>query len=247
MDRSSNKKKNGRRTISIAIVGADGSGKTSIAEAVLNSGVLPIKYLYMGPAIGSSRHALPTSRLIAYIRKRAVRELLNDSDQMPPDELKSEQMKSRLRRGRILKALGLMNRVAEEWYRQLIVWTYRFRGYSVICDRHYLFELCPDSRSAQSPDAILSQRIHDWLLSKLYPEPTIVVFLDAPAEVLHNRKPEWTPEYLNTQRERILEQGQTTRNFSAVDATQPFDAVLSDVMEIIAGAGRSGQAASIAG
>jgi thymidylate kinase len=103
------------------------------------------------------------------------------------------------------------------------------RGYSVLCDRHYLFEYCPDSPSNQKTDALLSERIHNRLLSMLYPQPNIVVFLDAPAEVLHARKPEWTIEYLNTQRRRISEQGQAVNGFSVVDASQPYDAVVAEV------------------
>ena len=224
------------RPATIAVVGADGSGKTSIANALLANGVVPIKYLYMGPAIGSSNHALPTSRLIALLRRRKAAGLLPEDARMPPQELMSEQMQQRLQRGPILKTLGLINRVAEEWYRQLLAWTYQLQGYSVLCDRHYLFEYCPDSPSNRKPSARMSERLHNWLLAKCYPEPDLVIFLDAPADVLHARKPEWNTEYLNRQRTRILEQGACTRHFSIVDAQQPFPAVLEAVMEKFMGA-----------
>ena len=223
-----------RRTATIAVVGADGSGKTSVTKAILNSGIAPAKYLYMGPAIGSSNHALPTSRLISYLRKRAVRPMVDNDGDMPPAELQTAQMKQRLHRGPILKTLGLLNRIAEEWYRQLIAWTYKIRGYSTLSDRHYLFEYCPDSPSQQKKDAFLSERIHTWMLSNLYPEPELVLFLDAPAEVLHRRKPEWTLDYLNLQRKRISEQGQATRNFVVIDADQPIETVVAAVAEQIA-------------
>jgi thymidylate kinase len=119
--------------------------------------------------------------------------------------------------------------VAEEWYRQLLVWSYRINGYSVLCDRHYLFEYCPNSTSTRAADRLLSQRLHNGLLAKFYPAPDLVMFLDAPAHVLHARKPEWTPEYLNRHRTRILEQGAVTRNFSVIDAEQPFATVLATV------------------
>jgi thymidylate kinase len=60
-----------------------------------------------------------------------------------------------------------------------------------------------------------------------------VLFLDAPAEVLYQRKPEWPVEYLEKQRTRINEQGQKTRNFLTVDATRPFEDVLADVKDHI--------------
>ena len=221
-----------RLPVTIAVVGADGSGKTSVGEALLASGQLPMKYLYLGPALGSSSHALPTSRLINWLRRRKVRSLISADQGMPPDELMTEQMRKRLKRGPVLKTLGMLNRVAEEWYRQCIAWVYRLRGYHVLCDRHFLFECCPDSASSRKPDAPVTDRLHDWLLRRFYPEPAIVVFLDAPAAVLHARKPEWTPEYLDRQRARILEQGRHTRNFVIVDATQPFPDVLAEVTRL---------------
>jgi len=219
--------------VTVAIVGADGSGKTSVAEALLASGTLPMKYLYLGPALGSSSHALPTSRLINWLRRRKVRALIAEDRGMPPDELMTEQMRTRLRRGPVLKTLGMLNRVAEEWYRQCIALAYRLRGYHVLCDRHFLFECCPDSESSENPDAPLTDRLHDWLLGRFYPEPAIVVFLDAPPAVLHARKPEWNPEYLAQQRRRILEQGRHTRKFVIVDATQPFAEVLAEVTRLV--------------
>jgi len=55
------------------------------------------------------------------------------------------------------------------------------------------------------------------------------MFLDAPAHGLHARKPEWTPEYLDRHRTRILEQGAVTLNFLVIDADQPFAKVLAAV------------------
>ena len=219
--------------MSVAIVGADGSGKTSVASAILDEHPTSMKYVYMGPAIGSSSHALPTSRLIAYIRKRAIRPMLDSEGRMPPAELMPEKMKAKLHRGHFLKVLGLLNRVAEEWYRQIIVWGYRLRGYSVLCDRHYLFEYCPASLSSRRPDTRLTEKIHSWQLSRFYPEPDVVIFLDADAEILNSRKPEWTLGYLVIQRARIQEQGQATSVFVVIDAGLPFKTVVEEVTKCI--------------
>ena len=218
-----------RRTFSIAIVGADGSGKTSIADEILQSFGRPMKYLYMGPAIGSSNHALPTSRLINYLKRRAVKPGMSNSESLPPTTLMNDEMKNRLPRGRIVKALGLVNRVAEEWYRQLILWSYRLRGYIVLCDRHYIFENCPNRTSYRSDDEITSVRIHEWLLGHCYPRPNLVLFLDAPAQVLYQRKPEWPIEYLQKQQTRIKEQGESSHCFRIIDASRSFGDVLANV------------------
>jgi len=52
----------------IALIGADGSGKTTIARMLLESPPVKMKYLYMGLNTESSNYALPTSRLIYYLK-----------------------------------------------------------------------------------------------------------------------------------------------------------------------------------
>ena len=48
----------------VALIGGDGAGKTTIADQLRDSFPLPLKYLYMGINIESSNVALPTSRII---------------------------------------------------------------------------------------------------------------------------------------------------------------------------------------
>ena len=48
----------------VAIIGADGAGKSTVAKALEGSMPLPTKYIYMGANIESANIALPTSRLI---------------------------------------------------------------------------------------------------------------------------------------------------------------------------------------
>ena len=50
----------------IALIGADGSGKTTIANRLLEEQPIKLKYLYMGLNIESSNHSLFTSKLIYY-------------------------------------------------------------------------------------------------------------------------------------------------------------------------------------
>jgi thymidylate kinase len=218
----------------VAIVGADGSGKTTVAHELLEDSVVPLRYVYMGPAIGSANYTLPTTRLLNYLRRRAVKGLIEDEDSMPPRELMTGEMRMRLPvRGRIFKILGLINRIAEEWYRQLIVVLFRMRGYSIICDRHFLFEYCPDSSLHERGAERLSVRIHRWLLSRWYPQPHLVIHLYAPATVLHSRTPEWTLEYLERQQRRIRDQGRCTGRFVEIDAGQPLPAVTAEVEQLV--------------
>ena len=54
---------------SVALIGPDGAGKTTIARMLEERSPLPLKYIYMGENIGASNFALPTSRFLEYFRE----------------------------------------------------------------------------------------------------------------------------------------------------------------------------------
>ncbi len=229
MDKLQVRNSKSARIGTVAVVGADGSGKSTVIENILQSSVEPVKCVYMGASVDASNVSLPTTRLLQYIKKRRMAHFVDTSGRLPPATLMSEEMRAKMPRGKIAKAVGLVNRVAEEWYRQLHVWAYQLRGYSVLCDRHFLFEYCPDAVSIDAKDQWLSVRIHSWLLRRLFPKPDLVIFLDAPVETLLARKSEWPLEHLERQRAGIIEQGRVCDNFVRVDANQPLEIVLSQV------------------
>jgi hypothetical protein len=78
----------------------------------------------------------------------------------------------------------------EEWYRQLLSWRYQAQGYIVLYDRHFLFDFSLDG--VDSNVMAFERRLHRWILTRFYPRPSLVVYLDAPAEVLFGRKGEKT-------------------------------------------------------
>lgn len=214
--------------ISIAIIGADGAGKTTIANMLLESFSRPIKYLYMGINIESSNVTLPTSRVIELLKNLRDKK----SGGGLPRSGSLHHKKSSVKTGFVKKIwlfIRLLNRLAEEWYRQMLSWIYRKRGYIVLYDRHFLFDFDNNGRNSDSYDLPLAEKIHRWCLHHFYPQPDLVIFLDAPAEVLFARKGEATIEFLNSRRNSFLEQGKKTRNFLQVDATQPLEKVYSTV------------------
>jgi thymidylate kinase len=223
-----------RKTFCVAIIGADGSGKTSVARAILESESLRFRYVYMGRSLSSANYALPTTRLLNRLKKDSVRGPVPGDGSLSPGELMSGEMRRRLPvRGRVVKALGLINRIAEEWYRQLVIQVFRVRGFSVLCDRHFLFEYCPDSAVNYHADDRLSVRIHRWMLSKCYPQPHLVIHLFARPEVLHARKPEWTVDHLAKSQMAMRDQGRKARCYLEVDAARPLEVVIADVNRLI--------------
>ncbi len=222
----------------VALIGGDGAGKTTIAKSLEQSALVSLKYLYMGLSTQSSNFALPTSRLVLFLKRRSYRRIAQKSDDTPPEHLPAHYLEyAEATRGPIWVTGRFLNRLAEAWYRQAVSLNYQMRGYVVLYDRHFLFDTVPGvviSQERRQPwlDR-LYDRLYHWILSHWFPKPDLVIFLDAPAEVLYQRKGEATPDYLNRQRSAFIEQGKKVNHFVRVDATQPLEKVLKDVTEHI--------------
>jgi len=218
----------------VALIGGDGAGKTTLANAVIQSSGLPMKYLYMGLSTRSSNHALPTSRLVLFLKRRMYKKAVAKSANPFPDEMPASQLEySEETHGWVWNTARFLNRLAEAWYRQLISMNYQLRGYVVIYDRHFFFDTAPGVINSQHQSLVLLDRLYFWLMSYWYPKPTLTIFLDAPPDLLYRRKGEATPDYLEQQRIVFLNQGKKLAHFVQVDASQPMDKVISDVMRHI--------------
>jgi thymidylate kinase len=125
------------------------------------------------------------------------------------------------------------NRVAEEWYRQLVAWYHVGRGRVVLFDRHFYTDYYAHDIADDGAERSLSQRVHGYLLQHVYPRPGMVVLLDAPPEVLWARKAEGTFEALVRRREEYLRMRDAVPGMQVVDATLPMDQVVSRITALI--------------
>jgi thymidylate kinase len=212
----------------VALIGPDGAGKTTVARELEHSLEMPAKYLYMGVNWDASNHLLPTTRLVQAVRR--ARGKAPGAGGPPPSSPVVTPSRGSARRilRTVWSALSLANRVGEEWYRQLVAWSYVRRGVVVIFDRHFFSDYHAHD-IAGSASRTLNRRIHGFLLSSVYPKPRLVVYLDAPAELLFDRKGEGTLEFLERRRQDYLELRAHTRNFVTVDASRPLDEVVRNV------------------
>jgi thymidylate kinase len=220
------------RGFTVALIGPDGAGKTTIARRLEAELGRPARYLYMGTNVGASNRLLPTTMLARAIKRRSGRPERRPGAAAPSS---SAPAASRGPVRRVLRSvkggLWLGNRIAEEAYRLGIAARHRRRGEIVILDRDFFFDyyISDVARTNRS----VGRRLHGALLKRAFPRPDLVVYLDAPAEVLFARKGEWSIEWLAERRAQYQAMLRMAPHHAVVDATRPIDEVVALVREAV--------------
>jgi thymidylate kinase len=219
------------RAFTVAIIGPDGAGKTSVARRIERTLAHPAKYIYMGVNAGASNVVLPTSWLAHAIHRARGAPPAGG----PPalDRRPRPQGAGRRAMRSLRSMLGLGNRLLDEGYRQCVVWYHLARGRIVLFDRHFYFDYYAHDIAPGSRDRSVSQRLHGLFLERVYPKPDLVVLLDAPPEILWARKQEGAFEAVVRRREEYLHMEPAFEDFVVVDATRPQDDVVRQVTDLI--------------
>jgi len=221
-----------RGVFTVALIGPDGAGKSTISRKVVEMLDIPAKYLYMGVNLEASNLMLPTTRLALELKR-----MRGDR----PDAISATAARAKRRSMRGVRGLiyqfravfRLMNWIAEEWFRQIVAWIYQLRGYVVVFDRHFFPDYYASDIADGDPDRPFTSKVHGWILKNLYPRPDMMIMLDAPAEVLHARKREGTIESLEQRRQDYLEMRHHIDHFAIVSTEQPQEDAAREVAEII--------------
>jgi thymidylate kinase len=236
------------RTFTVALIGPDGAGKTTVARAVADRIPLPTTYLYMGDNPEAVTHSLPTTRLAAALKRRMGRM----PDKGPPDWRPAARkprsrnpLKRALRGTKSLLRTG--NQIAEEYYRWFLSWRARRAGRIVLFDRHFFTDYYAWDVIGGRGERTLARRLHGAVLSRTYPKPDLVIYLDAPAELLLARKGEGTLETLERRRGDYLQLAPLLPAFVTVDAARPLDEVVAAVSGLIERYAAGGRAAVMSG
>lgn len=214
--------------ITVAVIGADGAGKSTVCRKIEESLDLPIKYIYMGVNLEASKLMLPTTRLVLELKRLRGRR----PDAVLP-EPSSEQRVSKSLLKKVKAYFRMAFWISEEWFRQFAIWYYQLQGKIVIFDRHFFADYFAYDIIDNGQPRPLPNRVHGYMLKHIYPKPDLFIMLDAPVEVLFARKGEGTLEFLEDRRQQYLMLKDHVRHFETVDASQPQDAVVMQVSEII--------------
>lgn len=114
-----------------------------------------------------------------------------------------------------------------QWRRYLTARYHRFRGRLVLFDRYTYDALLPPRNPKP---ARVARR---WLFAHAIPPPDLAVLLDAPAELMFQRKDEHPQEFLEQRRRDYLELKSRLPEMVVVDASQSLEDVRRDVTHAI--------------
>ncbi len=186
----------------IALLGLDGSGKSSVVERLQQLSPLKITVIHRRPGI-------------AYRSKTSAQKSSGITHYGKPPHNK-------------VKSIFKLAAMVLDW--QLGYWTKvhprRRKGELVISDRHSLLDLIADPlryRFTQLPNL-------GPLAMRLTPMPTCIFFLDGPVSVLQARKPELSPAKAEELRAAYLQLMSTLPNGRIINTAQPLDQVVAEVI-----------------
>jgi thymidylate kinase len=177
-----------RRGVSVALLGPDGAGKSTLAAGLQRSFVLPARQIYMGLTGGWLERV------------------------------------DRLR----LPGLVRLGRVGVIWGRYLRGQYHTLRGRLVVFERYTFDAVAPTPMKLGRMG-----RLARWLDGRACPAPDLVLILDAPGTLMHQRKGEYTPETLEHWRQRFRTLEHRLSSVAVLDTTRPPEVVLAEATECI--------------
>lgn len=218
--------------VSVALVGPDGAGKTTIAKAVVATLPFPARYLYMGDNPASANRSLLTTRLWFALKRAAGR---REDTGPPPAPRTSFRGVGPVRRTalEVRAMLRLVPQLGEEWYRAALGRTWERQGFVVILDRDFFVDYYAHDIAGDGAGRTLGRSLHGSLLRALYPRPDLVICLDAPAELLLERKGEGSVEALSRRAADYRAIAPQVKRFVVVDVSRPEDEVVDEVSTVI--------------
>lgn len=219
--------------LTVALVGADGAGKSTISRLLRDADLpAPVKTVYMGVNLEASTLMLPTTRLLlAAKRIRGGRPDLVASPLRTGPGVAADGRPGWRRSAKDSARLSVW--MLEEWLRLLVASAYAARGCIVVFDRHFFADYYYTDIATTGHGRGLIARVHGWMLGHVYPKPDLVICLDAPAEVLYLRKPESSLEWLEQRRQQYLRLADVVPALEVVDVDRPLEVVVTEVVERI--------------
>ncbi len=188
---------------SVSVLGPDGAGKSALLEA------LEMRLAHTAKPI-KVRHLKPDIFFRAHRQSRGV---VTDPHGKPP-------------RSVLVSVLKLVFWTLELWVDRLF--TARCNSPLEIWDRYY-HDVLVDPKRYRYQGPMWLVRAFGWFV----PSPDLFIILDAPTEVLQDRKREVAPEETERQRQSYRDLADRLERCVVIDANRPFDITVSDAAAAI--------------
>ncbi|MGH3086089.1 MAG: hypothetical protein ACRDSJ_02075 [Rubrobacteraceae bacterium] len=208
----------------VAFLGTDGAGKSTIMARVEED---------LGDAFWTKRqyHKRPLSTPFRWLRQYGLR---------PPGEAKWEKESGTEASGftpHALPSRGMAYSLAKLgfWWADFVFLGYlaeflpKLTSPSLLMFDRYYQDLLVDPRRYHYGGSMRLAR----LVGRLVPQPHLIIFLDAPPEVLLSRKQELPIEEVTRQREAYLELVKALPNGHVVDTSRPLDEAAAEAERVI--------------
>lgn len=197
-----------RPGVSIALLGADGAGKSTLARQLAREPFIGARIIYMGTNPDASTVALPgTRRLRTWAGNTAAR-------RGPPYRA-------------LARAIGFTSRLMDQWFRYALARYHRRCGRFVVFDR-FVHDADLD---VEVPSVVA--RVRRRVLEVGCPLPDLLVLLDAPGTVLQARKKEDPLDKIERQREAYLRLSARLPELIVLDSTGGEDKVRREVVGML--------------
>lgn len=219
----------------LALIGVDGSGKTTVGKALCDRLPVKTKQVYMGTNLESSKVLLPTSWLLRFIRRRRVVGGLGGDDDaaVRARELLLSNRVRNPQRGRLGAVLRLGHRLSESTFRSLYALGLSLSGTLVVCDRHLYYENLSRKKPGNLSQRRLTDRIFLWYVDHVLPRPDLVVLLDVPGSLAYARKPELSIVDFEDRRRALQACAARDPGIAVIDGSEPVAMVVDKISRIL--------------